>query len=402
VYTSEWLPCEFCRSRNITKLCIKIQGPVAEATRQFPRLQPSNVDVNIPAEDALLLDYAYSRFGNSRSLRAFYRLLHVVYGPGIPDADLLRHAVLGWCARCLKPEDFRNKAEDHQRQAISGMRHALDRPKEIRDTDIFAAWILLETAWTCGMWDEASTHAKGCMSMLGNVYSGEPPSLMLTVFRPLIFDRVNLWGTVCFIQDRATHFSSFFPQKLTSFKDRVAYEWELQRSAVSIRSLQQFSLAYAIQKTLGNLLTILTFCWQEKLRREQMGGDPIFPVIDRVMSYVHAELGDPDLTKALFELQQTCTPKFKGESIESQMDSFQLVQLKSIHLMMAILLTSSEDAHGISEIAQEAETLLAFYRREITGEERLIENVIGSYTQSIILAGWVLSTNAVIERKLFP
>jgi hypothetical protein len=291
----------------------------------------------------------------------------------------------------------------HRDRAIVGLRQRLGDPSSIHDTDVFAVWILLETAWMCGMWDEACMHAVGCFSMLRYILSpsvAHPPSHILTVFAPLMFDRLNLWATVCYIQDRATNFSSFFPQKLTLFRDRVTYERELQRSAVPGRQLRQYSVAYAIHKTLSRLLTMSTFCWLEGLRRESMGGPPLRTVIGNVLAYVNIELSDPDLMEAVWNIQQAYpTPRLKGESIESQMQSFQLLHLETVYLSMAILSATTEDLSNVPGIGLRAKSLLAFYRREITQNEPLIDNIVGSYAQGLITAGWTLPEDAVSDRK---
>lgn len=89
VYLHEWLPCDFCRARNITFPCIKLLGSKITGRASLCLPVPTAIDAVINSEDVLLLQYAYSEKFKSRLFSAMIKQLGVEYEQAMPCPSLV-------------------------------------------------------------------------------------------------------------------------------------------------------------------------------------------------------------------------------------------------------------------------------------------------------------------------
>jgi hypothetical protein len=157
VITCEGERCEFCRRRNF-ETCVKRWGPKKEEL--ISRQIPTASDAVIEADDALLLQYAYSDsiipqggFILSRLLQKFA----LVFGPSFNVASL-RHAALAYVALYAPCHGGFERVIFHSNQAS---RELLAKQKKgYTEADFFAAAVLTFVNGLTGKRGDVYLHMK--------------------------------------------------------------------------------------------------------------------------------------------------------------------------------------------------------------------------------------------------
>ena len=140
VYESEWLPCQFCSSRQISGPCRKFRGPKAAARVEPSRPIPTAEDAVIRAEDVLLLDYAYSNEDLSHAwAKSLFRVMATQYGPNISSLPL-RHTMLALCASLLPQMQFGDRFLHHKAESYRALFERVGHPNNLTEADVLAAW----------------------------------------------------------------------------------------------------------------------------------------------------------------------------------------------------------------------------------------------------------------------
>jgi len=311
--------------------------------------------------------------------------------------------MLAWCAMHLPPHEFQEKSKHHMAQARRSLIEKLKTPALIDFPDVFAACILTEIAWNNNSPVHESIHITGCLSMLKHLSDsivGKPISGMLAVFGPYVLNRLNLFSAAHYDCTSVVP-SADFPQRRTTFRQRVQYRNELRR--VSRQSIPgyQIDLIEGVHDTLGDLVWILTYCWTGCLDREIADELRPYRIVDDILQYVGSELNDPEFRQAAVTIQQLShARRMKGENPEVQLAVYQLLQLDFINLVQKILATPSMlQARQDPELTSMARELILFFRQEFPKEGAIRYYYCHAYTQILLLAAWLLPLNGLSERN---
>jgi hypothetical protein len=99
-----WVPCEYCQTHDVEKICVKIRGAKADPSRP----PPTPIDAVIPHEEVLLLHFLYDKNGYHKREKAilgdFFKKLGAYFGPSIPNSQSLRLRMLYLASRVLDLE----------------------------------------------------------------------------------------------------------------------------------------------------------------------------------------------------------------------------------------------------------------------------------------------------------
>jgi hypothetical protein len=142
IFDSEWSPCEFCRSRNIRTVCVKL--PAAKAAGPSRPL-PTAIDAILNPDDALLLAFAYSnstRPTRFHGVNAFIKILGGEYGPSLHDPTL-RHAIIALSSFGLPSAQFSPSLTRHKERAWELLEPQFESRNTATEASVFAIFILM-------------------------------------------------------------------------------------------------------------------------------------------------------------------------------------------------------------------------------------------------------------------
>jgi hypothetical protein len=194
-FSSKWLPCDFCKAKNIREPCFKLFGPQTEALLNPSRPIPTAIDAVIEPEDVLLLQYAYSR-PSEYIIWLIINRLGLVYGQSLPSPGL-RHAVLAVAAAEIGSPQFFNQYQCHKSQMYRELAAKIKDLALITETDIFASFLFMALKQSTR--EEKLNHAKGCLAMiralLDEIKRGKHVSDFFSVCAPLLCRVLNFFLT---------------------------------------------------------------------------------------------------------------------------------------------------------------------------------------------------------------
>lgn len=324
---SEELPCEFCKTRNFSS-CIKV------FTQHHGLHRTSLVSINPTDEE---YDLCFSRTSDeTRSASPLNSVIQHFANEGEATYALM-FTVLAWSSRQTTPSVYRKQSSLYGAKAVQKLNRLLGFGGILMDSDAIASNLLGWVAYsTCSEEIQAHIHFKGSLAILGSLLdtaaNGRPLEAQFITFGPFIIDCANAWA--------ARH--GIVPQRSTTFAQRENY-FDALRSTTNSGALYSGTLE-AANSTLGNLFEVaLTSIYQ--LARQESEFDYTRPTINDVLQYVRAELGDPDLHKALQTLNQT----FQGPSTNHTTVEGQLITRLFHRLRCVLLLHTVLEAPSIHE-----------------------------------------------------
>jgi hypothetical protein len=243
---------------------------------------------------------------------------------------VLIFTVLAWSARQTTPSEYRKQSSIYGAKAVRKLNGNVNTGVSMEYPFAFASNLLGWVAYsTCSQEVEAHIHFKGSlailMSLVDRVTNRRPLEEQLITFGPFIIDCANAWAV--------RH--GIVPQRSTTFAQRVNYFDAL--SSTTNSNVWYSGTLEAANSTLGNLFEVaLTSVYQ--LARQESVFDYTRPAINDVLQYVRAELGDPDLHKAL----QTLYQNFQGLStnhttVDGQLTTRLFHRLRCVLLLHTIL-----------------------------------------------------------------
>jgi hypothetical protein len=340
-----WLPCKFCVNRNINSVCVKLPGPKATA-RLPPSRIPPLVDV-ANAEDALLLEYAYSEC--SLDVVA----LTMIYGPTI-QFDSVRHAFLALAAANIDNAQFSRKSERHKQLACNALTKNLKTPSTISSGDVFASFCLaILASRTLGeaCEPEIFVHLQGGMSMLTYLLEVSKRTCNVDI---LVLNANQSVFLLTYYPNSCLGSSpqSKLPWGRTTFGQRTQsiFRWGLNAPPRAKFVLDPGSLL-SIHQTLYYLI-LNSFCCiyraaiQEK---NQLRNEIDLASVREMLQLIRNELHDPEFQRALTasELSYQGLPSNAVRKPEDIIRESQSRALQSVHLLAAILGAQSI-AHGFN------------------------------------------------------
>ena len=279
--------CDFCRDRRIEAPCLKLRGPKS-AERMIShnpsRPIPTAIDAVISPEDALLLEYAYSR--NRSEMGRFIKCAAAVYGATIQCLSL-RHALLAWIAAYLPPAEFGERLENNKQLARRMLINKLATPSHIDDVDVFASWALLRLATSTFARDlEVSILLEGTRSMVRHLSDNSNKgwqSDIIRVFGSFIYHNLNEIGTLISLNRLSTT-----PRELPTFEERFKYYEQLRHDGTHSdwRLTTRTEVTGAI---MGYLIQIALLCLREIAMRD-IQNDPSYTSISQLRGRHSREL----------------------------------------------------------------------------------------------------------------
>lgn len=390
IYTSEWLPCLFCQTRNISCPCLKLPGPKTASRLPLSRQIPTQIDATIAAEDVLLLQYAYS----VKDLRTatYFKQLALVYGTAISHRSL-RHAILAYAASELPPDTFRQKMEYHKSRVCGILIQKLNRPENICDADVFATCVLAWTAWWFWSGSEFLAHAKGCLSMLAFLSESSkerPLSDMLIVFGPYVMDGLD------FLFSRDGAYIPRFPDQRTMFREHFRYCQVFSRTGAPVDTWQ-FPAMRALRVTFDHRLKGAAW-WLRHAAIKELEGDSqtVMSIARRVVSAINEDLSDLDLQRAICEVIEQ-SHDVKNGTFKDVLKKWAWIHWQCIQLVLAIFdaPTILQGFDSLPAITSARKVVSAW---SFQGKPRG-PRIEDSYCTQIVLAGLALGMEDLAERN---
>lgn len=392
VYESEWLPCEYCTSHQITAPCRKLRGPKTAAHAEPSRPIPTADDAVIRTEDALLLDYAYSNNDLSQAwAKSLFNVMATQYGPSISSRSL-RHTILALCASFLPQTQFGDSFFHHKAEAYRALSRVVQTPRTITEADVLAACFL---AQLCASGDvvELSQHAHGCLEMLRVSYEnvgGNPLSNMHIVFGPYASQVCEYYAIISSLSPRARQ---IIPRRHTTFHQRVSYWTAIHHFKHKSEKWLTGSVR-SINEILRDLINLLLSCINRVALMETGQQSEAGTLHRDILEYIKEELGDADFRKAMENIRRKLQT-FTGEekSLENAMMRYQLVKLDCVNMGLDIFL-SSVLMEGVQSVASRASAWFRSYR-----SQKFEEKFMYCYGESncVLLGGLLLPVEEVEE-----
>src|SRR5262249_25539140 len=149
--------------------CVKIKR--AEAVSEMTsvsRIIPTAIEAVINAEDAILLEYAYTTKNQFPWMTSLFRIAATEWGWSI-SSQSLRQAILAFSAFLFPKSQFYKIFEYHKSLARHFLIQTLGNPVTVCFADVLAAFILgqLTVIRDQGRQeDEGSNHFEGCIAMV--------------------------------------------------------------------------------------------------------------------------------------------------------------------------------------------------------------------------------------------
>jgi hypothetical protein len=326
---SEELPCKFCKTWNFNS-CIKV-------STQNLALRHTELDPVNPTKEEK--DLYFSRFSKkTHSASPINSVIQQFANMEFQPTYVLIFTVLAWSARQTTPSEYRKQSSIYRAKAVRKLNiHLGSTAVTLECGFAFASNLLGWVAYsTCSEEVEAHVHFRGSLAILGclidTATNRGPLEAQLITFGPFIIDCANAWAV--------RH--GIVPQRSTTFAQRVNY-FDALSSTTNSNAWYSGTLE-AANSTLGNLFEVaLTSVY--RLARQESEFDYTRPAINDVLHYVRAELGDPDLHKAL----QTLYQNFQGQSTNHTTVDGQLITRLFHRLRCVLLLLTILEAPSIHE-----------------------------------------------------
>ena len=163
------MPCEFCRTRKISKACLKVPGPKKAALAPSRQI-PTAIDAVIESQHIPLLQWLYSN-SSLLALSLVAKSIASQVGPSLPS-PALRHAILAYSAFQLNHSDI---SHSHLCESRRFLIRKVRNLSTIDDTDFFAALFLTFVAFNSSSTSETLIHAAGCRSIFQRLHSSRKP-----------------------------------------------------------------------------------------------------------------------------------------------------------------------------------------------------------------------------------
>ena len=321
VYESEWLTCQFCRSRGINSPCVKLPGP--KTASSLPVQITDTADVN--SQDGLLLEFAYSKKYPMGLHSALFKIMATQYGLSISSSSL-RHAILAEAALQLPYQQFGDIYVDHANHARTSLRRKISDPHAIDDADLLASYLLMcGAAWTSS-WSEAEIHAKGCRSLLTHFREKRYSSPFLVIFGPMIKDRASYFVQKASLTTWET--DSVMNYSLTNFQQRLAYLNALKPFRAIAPKVS--STVTAIDHQLEIVITSFVSGMDNIARSEVQFHFERQSFIRELIEYSETKLQEQEFQCAIQAMQPNFQTSFKALSLESELARHFLLEMYSI------------------------------------------------------------------------
>jgi hypothetical protein len=323
------LPCDFCRSRKIKCVCVKVRGRKTEAQLSPSRPIPTAVDAVITAEEGLLLMFAYSNPTRFGYLNALFKMLAKEYGPSISNSSL-RHAVLARAARGLPSPERSQISDDHKQQAAQALARKFEAKTPLDDAEIFSTFLLALVEYECPF--EVS-HCLDifykCMSLLTSITDNGTHGPLLLVFSPYLLDWIGgLYLVLCTLRP---DISAWQVPPPSTYSQHVRYYDELSRIQPALQI--HLNPIIATIKCLNDLLERSVCCVHRTALRKVQGAEP--PIDDKIA----AALRDIRVYLGYLECErknQQLAVQSEDALLATQITQFEKQKLDGIHLALSL------------------------------------------------------------------
>jgi hypothetical protein len=371
VFTSEDLPCEYCRTHETADACVRQWGQKKEQSLAVARPIPTANDEVIRSQDVLLLQYGYSDtffWAGGTLMSGLLRKFAFVFSPAINDASL-RHAMLAFIAAYLPSDiDYYERIVVHSE--LCGKELMSKNPATLNEADLFAAFLL--TWVSCIRKDVLAfrIHLKGFSAILEELSfrNGRAgTSHQLSVFWPLARDLILEGSRMVDAVDGASgHIIEFCgiagqtmgPQK---FSGRARYLDLLVRADPNCHT----TFSQAVWHHCG----LLRRCLRYTVPIQKNGGTALTTVIQPIVTDIKADLDSLEMKNIAFQLSlmklsQNDTVQFGRWTAYWQ---FMLLLYQYDKLMIVLLEAETvEEGASSCESANIAVSILQIMKDQIT------------------------------------
>ena len=373
VYTSEDMPCEFCRTHKF-RGCIKITAqkvPLKVLRRHLDiqRLAMNDIDTNSSSSPT-------ANLGLTSLLSQFKRRFASDAGIVVWDhSEICRiFTVAALAARRRTTVEYTEHASSYEAKAVDFLSSAIEQGIE-REVHVFTANIIGWLAYSsCSDTVNAPLHFKGSYAILDSLlhhrlpFPGRhnlPQKELLIVFGPFIIDCAAAWSV------RA----GVIPCRNTNFSQRTQYFDHFSRLDNS--GTWYSGILEAANSTLGNALEVALNCVCETINKE-IALDLKRESVAHALLYIRSELGDVDLQSALWQLYESFQESNTDHStVEGQLITRIFHRMRIVLLLESVLEAASVE-NGVLDAKTNAiaQTVILFCRHQTSERDpnRIIED----------------------------
>lgn len=335
IFTSEDLPCDVCRARNLPH-CIKMSPRRCFSPYGYDGLF-ERVAKSLDTSQTGAANGSRPNFPLLLQFREWCLENPTDYGTG-PSQRALRHAICAWTTRNLAPTDYMQQTEDDVCSALFELNWIIAywRPDEM---SVFASHLLAWVTYsTCSQELFAHIHFQGSLAFLSflsnriRMRANNPLHPALLLYGPFILDCASAWTTR----------NGALPIRTTTFDQRVKYFDDLRSQ--NNAGFWHTGILEAANSTLGNLMEISLTTINNLVKKEEQL-DFSRQEVDHALQYIRAELGDSDLHAAL----QAIYRSFQGAQTDHSTVEGQLITRLFHRLRCILLLHTILEANSIQE-----------------------------------------------------
>jgi len=338
------------------------------------------------------MGYVYSKDTKHLALKALCRIFSSTFGPMI-SVKSLQSAILARFSSYLPAEQF---SDVHERQKARAWRELIRKtqtPSNLKDADLFAAFILATIAWDEQNFWETSVHHGGYLAIMGHLMKMEQvPSDLLAVFAPYAsqtltlchkiasLSSVNGWDTVI--------------QQYTRFAHRIRYFDIIQQK--SDPGMYPGAVE-AVHDYLYDMVRLLLTAIFEVALKEMEGHTTRDSKVSAVIQLVKADMKLPQFREALAVIKNSardkeCSYNIIAECLENQ-----------LHLAARILHgpTSVLESFNRRDVKSDADELISHYQAKVK------MNCVpcgprGKFTVSALMLGGIALSEARWSKGIYP
>jgi len=337
------------------------------------------------------MGYVYSKDTKHLSLKALCRIFANSYGPMI-SVKSLQSAIIARFSSYLPAAHFSDMHERHKERAWRELIRKTQSPFDLKDADLFAAFILATIAWDQEEFQETLIHYRGCLAIYEHITKMEQaPSDLLAVFAPYALNTLSLCDKIACITSVNTWDTII--QQHTPFTDRIRYFENIQQRS---DGGMYPGAVEAVQDYLDDMVTLLITAILEVAIKEMEGHTERDSKVSAVIRLIEAEISIPQFGEALNVIKRSaddkkCSHNIIAECLENQ-----------LHLVTRILhgrtILESLDRRDVNSDADE---LISHYRAKVK-MNCSPSGPRGKFTVSALMLGGVAFSRARWNKGTVP